>query len=183
MKVSRAQVEDSRRAILEAAARLFRLRGFDDVSVSEIMKAAGLTHGAFYGYFASKEELVTACFAHTFDQVRTESQRPFDVYATDYLSERHRDNRGGGCLFSSLGTEAVRASAETRHVMTGSIKQQIEDLSATAPGATPAERRRAAIAGWSAMVGAVMLSRISDDPALAEEFLIETREALVESLV
>jgi TetR/AcrR family transcriptional repressor of nem operon len=66
--------------------------------------------------------------------------------------------------------------------MTGSIKQQIEDLSATAPGATPAERRRAAISGWSAMVGAVMLSRISDDPALAQEFLVETREALVEPL-
>ncbi len=134
MKVSRTQVEDSRRSILEAAAHLFRLRGFDDVSVAEVMKAAGLTHGAFYGYFRSKDDLIAACFTHVLGQVRERGQRPFDDYAASYLSAAHRDDCGGGCLFSSLGTEAVRASADTRRVMTDSIKQQIEDLSVTAPG-------------------------------------------------
>ena len=58
MKVSREQVAAHRARILAAAARLFRLRGFEDVTVAEVMKEAGLTHGAFYGHFPSKEALI-----------------------------------------------------------------------------------------------------------------------------
>ena len=60
MKVSKEKVAEHRKAILEAAGELFRARGFDDVSVSDVMKEAGLTHGAFYGYFPSKEALLDA---------------------------------------------------------------------------------------------------------------------------
>jgi len=58
MKVSREQVAEHRLQIVAAAARLFRLRGFEGVIVAEVMKDAGLTHGAFYGYFPSKEALI-----------------------------------------------------------------------------------------------------------------------------
>src|ERR1700712_3825548 len=63
MKVSREQVAENRRTILAAAGRLFRERGFEAVTVAEVMKAAGLTHGGFYGYFASKDELIAAALA------------------------------------------------------------------------------------------------------------------------
>ena len=64
MKVSREQMAENRRRILDAAGRLFREKGFDSVSVAEVMKAAGLTHGGFYGHFASKDDLVAQTLAH-----------------------------------------------------------------------------------------------------------------------
>ena len=70
MKVSREQVTENRRTILEAASRLFRERGFEAVTVAEIMKAAGLTHGGFYGYFKSKDELIAAALAEAMTRAR-----------------------------------------------------------------------------------------------------------------
>ena len=64
MKVSKEQVSENRRLVLEAAARLFRERGFDGVTVADVMRAADLTHGAFYGHFSSKEDLIAQAFAH-----------------------------------------------------------------------------------------------------------------------
>ena len=63
MKVSREQVAKNRRTILDAASRLFRERGYESVSVAEIMQGAGLTHGGFYGYFASKDALIAGALA------------------------------------------------------------------------------------------------------------------------
>ena len=71
MKVSREQVTGNRARILEAAGRLFRERGFDGVSVAEVMRAAGLTHGGFYGYFRSKDDLV----AHTLAALMSRAHR------------------------------------------------------------------------------------------------------------
>jgi TetR/AcrR family transcriptional repressor of nem operon len=178
MKISREQVAKNRLAILEAAARLFRERGFESVTVAEVMSAAGLTHGAFYGYFGSKEELIAQAFNHALtpkDGVRGSDRVGMAKYADLYLSAAHRDELGDACLYSSLGTEAVRGSGELRHVLTESLRAQIDNFSKTAPGKTAQERRRAAIGSWAAMIGAVMLSRIADDPALSEEVLRETR--------
>ena len=108
MKVSKIQVDDNRRAILAAAGRLFRQRGFDAVSVSEVMTAAGLTHGAFYGYFRSKDELVAAALA---DLLAT--RRPPGKWAQSaarYLSPGHRDDSGGGCPVAALASEVGRGS-------------------------------------------------------------------------
>src|ERR1700686_3128331 len=161
MKVSREQVAEHRTRILAAAARLFRLRGFDEVTVAEVMKDAGLTHGAFYGYFPSKEALIAAA-----------------DYADGYLSVRHRDNRATSCLFSSLGTEAARGSAELRHGMTEGVRRRIGHLSVEAEGDEPKEKRRAAIAAWSAMIGAMVLARLVDDEKLSKEILSATRASL-----
>ena len=92
-----------------------------------------------------------------------------------YLSPRHRDDIAGGCPMAALGAETVRQTPEARAAMTAGLRQQIERLSKGAPGATPAEKRRAAIGSWAAMVGAVILARLSDDPDLSEEVLAETR--------
>src|SRR5712692_11897403 len=64
MKVSRKQVAKNRQRILEVAGKLFREKGFDGVSVADIMKSAGLTHGAFYGHFASKDDLAAQACAN-----------------------------------------------------------------------------------------------------------------------
>ena len=180
MKVSREQMRQNRERILQAAARLFRERGFDGVSVAEIMQAAGLTHGGFYGHFESKDALIKEAMAQAMPATRSRragSQSTAD-FADAYLSPRHRDNRADGCPVAGLGSEAARASADVRAGLTKSIQEQIERFSAASPGATAATRRRAGIAAYAAMVGALTLARVVDDVKLSEEILAATRKSL-----
>lgn len=180
VKVSRDQVAEHRTRILEAGARLFRLRGFDDVTVAAVMQEAGLTHGAFYGYFASKEALIAESVGHALPAApdKASPRRAAADYADGYLSVKHRDNRATSCLFSSLGTEAARGSADLRHTLTEAVRSRIDHLSVEADGDTPKEKRRAAIAAWSAMVGAMVLARLVDDEVLSKEILKQTRASL-----
>ncbi len=180
MKVSKEQVAENRKRILSAAACLFRLRGVGDVTVAEVMKEAGLTHGAFYGHFPSKEALIVEAFGRALPLVpdKAETRQSAGDYADRYLSVRHRDNRATSCLFSSLGTEAARGSADLKHSMTEAIRHRINHLAVDAAGDSPSEKRRSAIAAWSAMVGAMVLARIVDDAKLSKEILSETRASL-----
>src|SRR6202049_4714757 len=109
MKVSKEQVVHHEKQILAAAAQLFRQRGFNDVTVAEVMKEAGLTHGAFYGYFPSKEALIAEAIGEALPPApdKAKPRRPAAEFADGYLSVKHRDNRANSCLFSSLGTEAA----------------------------------------------------------------------------
>jgi TetR/AcrR family transcriptional repressor of nem operon len=63
MKVSREQAAQNRERILDAAAQLFRERGFEGIGLADLMKKAGLTHGGFYGHFASKDDLIAQASA------------------------------------------------------------------------------------------------------------------------
>ena len=134
MKVSKEKVSENRLRILDAAARLFRERGIESVTVADVMKTAGLTHGAFYGYFRSKDDLVAQAFAHV---LATPDTQTLTRFADAYLNPTHRDNRGGGCLFAALGSEAARGSETVRHEMTESVRRQIASFSET----TPARRK------------------------------------------
>jgi TetR/AcrR family transcriptional regulator, transcriptional repressor for nem operon len=180
MKVSREQVAAHRTRILAAAGRLFRLRGFDDVTVADVMKDVGLTHGAFYGHFSSKEALIAAAVGQALAPApgAATARESVAAFANGYLSPRHRDDRGESCVFSSLGTEAARGSADLRRAMTQSVRGTIDRFSAKAKGPRAREKRRAEIATWSAMVGAMVLARIVDDDKLSKEILTETRASL-----
>lgn len=175
MRVSREQVTENRQTILEAAGRLFRERGFDAVTVAEIMNAAGLTHGGFYGYFKSKDDLIAKALAETLTRNRERPSGDFATYMAAYLSRTHRDDRGHGCATAALAADTARQADDIRAEMTTGLKQQIERLSRIAPGRNSAQKRRAAIAGWATMVGAMILARASDDPKLSDEVLDETR--------
>jgi TetR/AcrR family transcriptional regulator, transcriptional repressor for nem operon len=179
MRVSREQVAENRRKILEAAGRLFRARGFEAVTVAEVMQAAGLTHGGFYGHFKSKDDLIAQTLAHAIlageDRQRSRAEIDLARYATSYLSPRHRDDLAGGCPTAALGAETIRQAPEARAAMTAGLRRRIELLSEGASGASATEKRRAAIGSWAAMVGAVILARLSDDPRLSDEVLEQTR--------
>jgi TetR/AcrR family transcriptional regulator, transcriptional repressor for nem operon len=180
MKVSREQVAENRRRILDAAAQLFRERGFENVTVAEVMSAAGLTHGGFYGHFDSKEALIDAAMGHE-PSARRSGRLTLDNpsrYADAYLSRHHRDNIAVSCPFSALGTEAARASAAVRHTMTESLRRQIEAIAPASQGNTPQERRQNAIATLSSMIGAMVLARIADDERLSDEVLAAARASL-----
>ncbi|WP_338831661.1 helix-turn-helix domain-containing protein [Bradyrhizobium sp. 27S5] len=165
---------------MAVAASLFRQRGFDYVTVADVMKEAGLTHGAFYGHFPSKEALVAEAVGQALPPApdTARPRRSAAEFANGYLSVKHRDNRATSCLFSSLGTEAARGSADLRQKMTAAVRSRIDHLTVDAEGDVPKEKRRAAIAAWSAMVGAMVLARLVDDEKLSKEILSETRASL-----
>ncbi len=176
MKVSREQVAENREAILRAAGRLFRQRGFEAVSVAEVTKAAGLTHGAFYGHFNSKDDLIAQTLAHLLEQANRETT---SGHLPRYLSADHRDNPASGCPTAAPRRRDTAAIRDCKEVATSAQRSFIEMLSKKVDGKSAAARRRAAIAKWSAMVGAITVSRAIDDPELADEILDETRAWII----
>ncbi|MET0358094.1 MAG: helix-turn-helix domain-containing protein [Pararhizobium sp.] len=174
MKVSREQMAENRLRILDAASRLFREKGFEAVTVSEVMKAAGLTHGGFYGHFTSKDDLVAQALASTF-RARAEDTQDIAAYLDQYLTPRHRDNPGNGCPIAGLSAESRHQGEAARAAITQGLQTQIARMSRTPDGDTSPEMRRAVIGSWAAMVGAIILSRAIVDPDLSDEVLRETR--------
>lgn len=174
MRVSREKMAENRRRILDAASRLFRDKGFEAVSVAEVMKAAGLTHGGFYGHFGSKDDLVAQTLAHVLAGDRGEGG-DLRAYLEAYLSPRHRDNAADGCPTAGLAADIRHQTAAARVAMTQGLRSQIERISEALPGVSAADKRRAAIGSWAAMVGAVILARATDDTALSDEILEQTR--------
>lgn len=173
MKVSREQMLQNRNRILTEAGRLFREKGFDAVSVAEVMKAAGLTHGGFYGHFRSKDDLIAQAIGHAVGSDTATDDLGASIDA--YLSTPHRDHPGLGCPMAALAGLMGDQAPEARTAMAQRLAQQIDRLAAATPGADGPERRRAAIGSWSAMVGALILARSIDDPVLSGELLAETR--------
>lgn len=187
MRVSREQAAQNRERVLDTAAQLFRERGFHGVGVADLMKAAGLTHGAFYGQFESKEDLMAQACARAYDTLHEHwqqaAQKPADKalaeVVTSYLSPSHRDAPGQGCVMAALGAEAAREGPALRQTITEGTKSQLESLTALMPGDSKAERRQRAAATLAGMVGALILARALDDPALSKEMLRATKAALL----
>ena len=123
MKVSREQAAQNRERIVQTAAQLFRERGFDGIGVADLMKAAGLTHGGFYGHFSSKEDLIAEASARAlmgslalFVKVAERAPRdPLSAVADAYLTSRHRDKPGEGCVLAALGPDVSRQGAAHGH--------------------------------------------------------------------
>jgi len=178
MKVSREQVAKNRHNIVEAAARLFSERGFDLVTIVDVMKAAGLTHGGFYGYFASKDELISEAMGFSLKRQEGFVADSFANYCAAYLSVGHREHQAGGCTFAALASETVRQAPDVRHQMTETLKRMIDTLTELVPANAREEQRRMAISGMSTMLGGLILSRLVDDKALSDELLETNRQVL-----
>ena len=172
MRVSREKFAENRERILQVAGELFREKGFDGIGVAEIMKAAGLTHGGFYGHFDSKDDL--ACEAskalvtktkERWQDIIDESPEPLDALLTHYLSRRNLES--SNCVFASLTQEVSRHGPNMQSTFTGGLMDLTAILEQVMPGQTEEERRRKALASLSAMMGAVILARAMDNPALA----------------
>lgn len=174
MKVSREQMAENRRRILDVASRLFKDKGFEAVSVAEVMKAAGLTHGGFYGHFTSKDDLVAQTLAHALagDSVGGGN---FSTFVRSYLAPRHRDNASNGCPTAGLAAAVRHQTPAAKAAMTEGLREQLTRIENALPEHEKADKRRVAIGSWAAMVGAIILARAVDDPELSDEVLDETR--------
>ena len=180
MRVTREQAALNRERIVEAASRRFRERGFEGIGVADLMKEAGLTHGGFYGHFGSKEDLMAeACAAalarsrERWDKsARAHPEDPVGAVARMYLTPRHRDAPGDGCVMAALASDAARQGPAVRRAFVQGLRSTFDSLAAWVKGGTPAARRRKAIATYASWVGAMVLARAAaDDGPLSKEIL------------
>lgn len=179
MRVSRAEAAENRERIIEVAAKLFRERGFDGIGVAELMKAAGLTHGGFYGNFASKEDLIVQACTRALEGSVNTLQKAVDrggkdvmsEIASAYLSPAHRDRPGEGCALAALGAEAARHDSPLRGAFTQGVQSVVDMMTRLLPGKSKRAKRERALAIYASMVGAIVLARAVDDAELSNEVL------------
>ncbi|RZU24083.1 TetR/AcrR family transcriptional regulator [Streptomyces sp. BK239] len=183
-RVSQAQAEENRRRVVDTASRLFREQG-TQVSVADLMKAAGLTHGAFYKQFASKEALVDEATAHAFAELaqrysagleRYDGQRAAAQQALidAYLSVEHRDDAADGCPVAALATDIARdgGGREARRVYAEGVADFAEFL---------AGDDQDGIVRLCTLFGALVLSRATRGSPLSGEILAAAHAALTEA--
>jgi TetR/AcrR family transcriptional regulator, transcriptional repressor for nem operon len=186
MKVSKEQAAENRDRVVETAARLFREHGYNGIGVADLMKAAGLTHGGFYGNFGSKEALmaeaadraVSTSLADWDKAVARHPEQPLKAVTGAYLSVRHRDLPGQGCAVAALGPDIARLAPEVRSAMTDGIRRQIDKLASLMPPGSLEQQRQDALATYAAMVGALVVARAVSDQALSEEVLAAALQAI-----
>ncbi|WP_175758383.1 TetR/AcrR family transcriptional regulator [Burkholderia cepacia] len=183
MGVSRQQAAENRSAIVAAAERLFRVRGVDAVGLTELMKEAGFTQGGFYNHFKSKDALVAEVMEKAMqDRADSPNAGSLDAQVASYLSTAHRDNVEAGCPLSGFAGDAPRLTDAARACYAHGLATYLDRLErmVAVEGGTPAQTRRDAIAVFSQMVGALVLSRAiaGTEPALADEILAAGRDAL-----
>ncbi|MEV7694320.1 TetR/AcrR family transcriptional regulator [Microbacterium sp. NPDC089189] len=164
----------TRRRIVERAGARFKAGGIDGSGISAVMGDAGLTNGAFYAHFDSKDALVAEVLA---DQLQAQrhvyGDGPFDRagferFVRHYLSAQHRDNPADGCPTAALVGEVARADAAIRESYTRGLVAVIDDIAVMLPHADEGARRAAAAGVFACMVGALQLSRAISDRALAD---------------
>ena len=187
MRVSRAEAAENRERVIEVASKLFRQHGFDGIGVADLMKAAGLTHGGFYGNFASKENLIELACAHGLEmslralqQATEESgEKALAAITSTYLSSAHRDGAAEGCVLAALGAEAARQGSPVRAAFTRSIRSVVDALTKLMPGKLKRAKRQQAIATYASLVGALVLARSVDDAELSNEILRAVQREII----
>jgi TetR/AcrR family transcriptional regulator, transcriptional repressor for nem operon len=184
MRVTRKESAANREKVLDVAGTLFRERGFDGIGVADIMKRAGLTHGGFYGQFASKDDLAAEATARVLgnpgwqERLAGKANPSFADVVRGYLSPRHRDDPGTGCLIAALGSDAARQPRAVRRALTDGFRVRLDAWLKLVPGRSVAARREKALVTMATLVGALIIARAVDDPALSDEMLEATAAEL-----
>ncbi len=178
MRVSRAQAEENRDRVIDVASRLFREHGFDGIGLKDLMKGAGLTQGAFYKQFTSKDDLAALASARAMEsatkrwsEAAANSSDPLEAVMDFYLSTDHRGEKAEGCPLVALGSDAARQSAEVKQPFEDGIRAHFDVLKNLVGGAGDPEASDKAMAILSLMVGAVTLSRLTQDETLSQGVL------------
>ncbi len=177
MRYDKGHKEATRRRILEIATRQFREGGVAAVGLAGLMTDAGLTNGAFYGHFGSKEALVREAIEAALE----DSQRKIEAsvasgaglsgFVRDYLSPRHRDSPGKGCVAAALAAEVARHPAGTRTVFTTKVAEVLSLIGQHLTAGSPEERRSTAMSVYTLLVGTLQIARAVNDRLLSDEIL------------
>jgi len=188
MRYSKDHKQATRRRILDAAGRRFKQDGIDGAGVATVMADAGLTNGAFYAHFESKEDLVANVLA---EQLRAQRQsfedQPSDgagleAFVRSYLSAEHRDQSAEGCPSAALLDEIARRPSDTREVFTDEVMGVIGDI-ALRLNPTDAQAARAdALTVFGLMVGSLQLARTLTDRDLSDQLLAQAETTALKLL-
>jgi TetR/AcrR family transcriptional regulator, transcriptional repressor for nem operon len=190
-RVSKVRTAENHHTIEQVSSRLFREQGLK-VSVKDVMGAAGLTHGGFYGHFASKDELAArACasaFAESLERWRkrtagaTQGRSARATLIGAYLTPERRAAVGTGCPIAGLAVDVARepAGKPVRAAFRKGLEALIEILSGTQSTSEAAEARERAVAQMATLVGAMVLARATQGSTLSDEFLASSRRQLLE---
>ena len=184
LRISKEAAAANRARVVKAAARLFREKGVDAIAVSDLMKAAGLTHGGFYNHFDSKDALAAAAYREAFDQAvaraerngeRAQTEKPGKVlaeYVDRYLSRETLNSPGTSCPMSALGTDAARHGSLLRGEFAQGVRRYMDAFARLVPG-KGRRQRKDALTTLSTLIGAVTLARAcaGADDTLADEIL------------
>jgi TetR/AcrR family transcriptional repressor of nem operon len=193
MRISKEKAAENRAALIRAASKLFRERGIDGVGVAEISKEAGLTHGALYAHFKSKEELALEALAYGLERTNArlytatvDGMPDLAHYLDHYLSIDTRDNYGEGCPIAASASEIGRQDkvisarfSEGYMVLARAFERQI---AVNQPGSDALARGMVAVA---AMVGSIAIARgtAKGNPLLSEQLLKASRRLLDELML
>jgi TetR/AcrR family transcriptional repressor of nem operon len=188
MRVSKEKAGENRVALLQAASRLFRRRGIDGVGVADIAREAGLTHGALYAHFKSKDELAAEAFSYGFEGNMADTRAwaakhcsSFQDYVDGLLSISMRDRMETGCPLAASASEIGRQGCAVSASFTHAVEEMTAMFEGSLEDALPAsEKRRLALTAVAAEMGALALSRAvaKTDAALADEVLLAVRETV-----
>lgn len=162
----------TRRRILEAAGRRLKRDGIDGSGIASLMADAGLTNGAFYAHFDSKEDLVTTTVADQLSEQReTYSAQSLEEIVRGYLSTQHRDNTEGGCPSAALLDEIARSKDAVKRSYTAGQMAIIDDIAARLAPDDPQPARVKALGVFALMVGTLQVSRALSDRRLSGRLL------------
>jgi TetR/AcrR family transcriptional regulator, transcriptional repressor for nem operon len=187
MKVTKEKAAENRASLVRAASKLFRKKGIDGIGVADISKEAGLTHGALYAQFASKDELAAEALAYGFNKVYDDLVEGAGEGATagDYLdayvSKKHRDAIAVGCPAAASGSEVARQDKTvSRSFAAGIERTAAAYLAALGDAPIKASDRERALALAAAQVGAIVVARgiAKSNPRLSEEIISAARTVL-----
>ena len=188
MKVSSEKVAEHREALLTTARRLLQERGFDGAVVADICRAAGLTQGALYGQFKSKDALTTEAIRKSFaegvtawDALRGKESDALSAFLDAYLCDAHAKDPATGCALAACVSEIGRQDPAIGAAYAEGFRRMSELVRQALPAGTPPdEAQRRAMALLSGMVGALAIARALEkaDPALSRDLLAAAREEL-----
>jgi TetR/AcrR family transcriptional repressor of nem operon len=183
---SQAEKAQSREKIIAAAARQIRESGIDSLSIGDLMRSVNLTHGGFYGHFASRSALIAAALDRALEDgekaslstTATKGRRTLKSVANSYLSTTHRDHVAEGCAVSALSSDVARADEEVRVIMQARLTRFFEETAALLEDDDTA--RADAVKAWCLMTGALSLARVFKGQAVSDEILRTARAAILE---
>src|SRR6516165_2567010 len=185
MRKSKQDKAETRQRIVKAAAAKFRQNGISATGLSDLMAAAGLTHGGFYRHFDSKDQIVAeACAGATESAIarffsNEAPQSGLKARVAKYLSPAHRDDPSAGCPLAALGSEIARCDEKTRAAATQAFMELVDIIAAEFGKTRPDVARRRALVAAATMIGALTMSRIVTDSELSAAILRQTERHLI----
>ncbi|MDV3130212.1 TetR/AcrR family transcriptional regulator [Mycobacterium sp. 21AC1] len=167
----------TRRRIIDTASDRFKQDGIDGSGIATLMSDAGLTNGAFYAHFSSKDDLVANVVA---DQLRAQrdnlkalppGRAALEGFVREYLSPQHRDHPGTGCPNAALLDEISRCDAAVRDAYTDGMQSIVEVIAAHLSPRAPSAARTTALGLFTVLVATLQLARAVSDQKLSDDIL------------